>query len=163
MAERVPTGAAGPAGEPALVRAAREEEMTAIKALVDAHRRELGFVPLPALREALRRGWLYVAEVEGRILGMIDWWARRDAVVVLYNIVVDPQQRSAGVGRQLVATMIAWARERRAGEIQLKCPAELPANDFYRRLGFQLTRREAGRRRPLNCWSLPLREIGDGC
>lgn len=135
--------------------------MPAVKALLDAHRRELGFVPLPALRQALQRGWLYVAGIEDDVLGVIDWWARRDGAVVLYNIAVAPTARARGVGRLLLETMIDWARERDAIEIRLKCPIDLAANQFYARFGFHLMGREAGKLRPLNCWALRLGDAAE--
>lgn len=139
-----------------VVRAAVEADLPRVKAVLDAHRHELGFVPLPALRQALARGWLYVAVADGDVFGMIDWWARRDGVVVLYNVAVLPDARLRGAGLRLVRTMIAWAAEREAAEIRLKCPESLPSNTFYAHLGFTLIGWEAGKRRPLNCWSLRL-------
>jgi hypothetical protein len=40
--------------------------------------------------------------------------------------------------------------------IALKCPATLPANDFYTHTGWSLADSEPGKRRPLNLWQLPL-------
>jgi hypothetical protein len=56
--------------------------------------------------------------------------------------------------------MIRWARGRNAVAIRLKCPLDLPANDFYRHYGFTLTGQELGKRRPLNRWCLPLTGAG---
>lgn len=140
-----------------VVRPAREADLTAVKALVDAHRAELGFVPLPALQQALVRGWLQVAAVDEDVVGAIDWWARRDHIVVLYAVVVAPPARGQGIGRRLLGRLVDWARDHEATEIRLKCPAELPANSFYARLGFQLIAQEPGKRRPLNCWAFSLR------
>jgi GNAT superfamily N-acetyltransferase len=130
--------------------------LPAVKALLDAHRAELGFVPLPALRQAQERGWLSVAAADDLVLGAIDWWARRDGVVVLYSIAVTPAARGRGAGRLLVTHLIDWSRARAATGIRLKCPADLPSNGFYARLGFHLAEQDAGKRRPLNCWTLAL-------
>ncbi len=138
------------------IRTADPADLPAIKALLDAHRAELGFVPLPALRQAQERGWLCVATAGGQVLGAIDWWERRDGVVVLYSIVVARAARGQGTGRLLVTHLVNWARERNAAQIRLKCPADLPANGFYARLGFRLAEEEAGKRRVLNCWTLPV-------
>jgi GNAT superfamily N-acetyltransferase len=139
-----------------LVRPAREADLLAVKALLDAHRAELGFVPLPALRRPLERGWLHVAMAKRTLVGAIDWWARRDQVVVLYAVVVASPARGQGIGRRLLSRLIDWARDHDATEVRLKCPAELPANGFYARLGFQWIAQEPGKRRPLNCWALSL-------
>jgi len=142
-------------------RAAGTDDLPGIKVLVDSHRHELGFVPRPALQQAIERGWLYVAESAEVLVGMIDWWARRDGVVVLYNVVVAPAARGRGAGGLLLDTMIHWARARNAVAIQLKCPLDLPANEFYRHHRFTLTDQEPGKRRPLNCWYLPLTVAGE--
>ena len=43
---------------------------------------------------------------------------------------------------------------RDSSRIALKCPADLPANYFYQRYGFELQETLAGRKRPLNVWTL---------
>jgi hypothetical protein len=50
------------------------------------------------------------------------------------------------------------AREAGATSIRLSCPVELPANEFYRSLGFRRPHRrsKAGKSRPLYQWELPL-------
>jgi ribosomal protein S18 acetylase RimI-like enzyme len=138
------------------IRPASADDLPAVKALVDGCRRELGFVPLPALRRALDRGWLNVAECGGAVVGMVEWWARRDGVTVLHTIAVAPSARGLGIGRRLLASLVGRARAAGAGSIRLKCPEELPANEFYRRAGFALTGREPGKQRALNCWTLVL-------
>jgi GNAT superfamily N-acetyltransferase len=140
------------------VRAAGAADIPAVKSLLDAHRHELGFVPVPALHQALERGWFYVAVSDHTVVGMIEWWARRDHIAILYHIVVAPTVRKQGVGRGLLHTMVRWARHRGMVEIRLKCPVDLPSNAFYARMGFRLTGCEPGRRRPLNCWVLTLGE-----
>lgn len=138
------------------VRRAEAGDLAAVKTLLDAHRHELGFVPMPAVRTACARGWLHVAEIDGLIVGAINWWARRDSVVVLYNIVVSTPVRSLGVGWTLLQTLVVWASAQGAREIRLKCPSELPANAFYARAGFVSAGQEVGKRRPLTCWMLSL-------
>lgn len=138
------------------VREATPTDLPAIKRILDMHRHELGFVRMPALAEALARGWLQVAELDGEVRGVVNWWARRDGVVVLYNIAVAPEARRQGLGGELLGTLVDWSRVRQARAITLKCPSDLPSNDFYASSGFQLERQETGKRRPLNCWTLDL-------
>ena len=138
------------------VREAVPADLSVIKSLVDKSRNELGFVPLPALARTLERGWLFVAEVSGEVIGATDWWTRRDRVVVLYNMVVDSACRKRGVGQGLLRALVDWARVRDMREIRLKCPHELPSNGFYRKAGFALSGCEPGKRRLLNCWVLDL-------
>lgn len=134
------------------IRNACLDDLPAIKRLVDTHKHELGFVPLPALVTALERGWLVVADVEGSVQGMLNWWTRRDGVAVIYNIVVAPTTRGQGIGQSLLQHLLEWASERHIHQVALKCPVDLPANQFYRRTGFTLQKQETGKRRALNCW-----------
>lgn len=134
-------------------------DLPELKRLVDSHRDELGFVPRPALAATIKRGWLLVADVDGGIAGAVNWWARKDGVVVLYNLVVSPMARNQGVGRSLLQGLIGWAQAREARKIILKCPEELVANGFYERFGFRLRGHEPGKRRRLNVWELDLREL----
>jgi GNAT superfamily N-acetyltransferase len=59
---------------------------------------------------------------------------------------VAPSQRRRGVGRALVAAVLAWARERRLKRVGLWAPAAEPAAvALYSRAGFK----DTGRQRPL--------------
>jgi len=148
------------------VRPADASDLQEIKSLLDSHRGELGFMPLPALQRALERGWLYVAESDGHLVGVMDWWMRRDGILVLYAIAVSPSKRRHGIGRLLVSALVTLAQEHDMVAIQLKCPIDLPANEFYLREGFTLIGEEAGKRRRLNHWGIQLRtrhnRAGDG-
>lgn len=133
-------------------------DLPELKQLVDSHRDELGFVPRPALVATIERGWLLVADVDGAVAGAVNWWARRDGVVVLYNLVASPTARNQGIGKSLLQGLIGWAQARGSQEIILKCPEELPANAFYERFGFTLRACQRGKRRRLNLWGLDLRQ-----
>lgn len=138
------------------VREACEEDLPQVKQILDSYRNELGFVPLPALVTALTRGWLLVAVQNETVLGVVNWWSRRDQVVVLYNIAVSPDMRGHGIGLLLLESLLQWSRLHGATAITLKCPVDLPSNEFYSRVGFVLSRLESGKHRPLNCWTLTL-------
>lgn len=56
---------------------------------------------------------------------------RRDGVVCIYEIWVDPALRGDGHGRRMVNVAAAGASLVRA-----RCPADLPANEFWRAIGF---------------------------
>lgn len=138
------------------IREASEVDLPAVKQLVDRHRLELGFVPLPALKAAQRSGLLMVAEVDGPVVGMLNWWRRRDHVYVLYNLAVDAAVQGRGIGHALLTSLVARARADEIRAIQLKCPVDLAANAFYVREGFTLDVVEPGKRRALNCWKLAI-------
>jgi len=145
------------------IRKAVPADLDAVKHLADAHRHELGFVLLPSLREQIERGQLLVAIDAGPgvhaaadPVGFVDFHRRRDGQVTLYHIVVGSPSRARGIGRALLQALIEAARQAGCSRIALKCPVDLPANEFYRRNGFHLEETLDGRKRPLNVWVLGL-------
>ena len=138
-------------------------EMThllAAKRLADRYKQELGFINRAILQKAIETQSLLVAPLEAEqandLAGFVHFYTRRDHIITLYSIVVAPTYRSQGWGRQLFSALIDEARARQKSEIRLKCPAELPANAFYKSLGLQQIACEAGKQRPLNVWAYTL-------
>jgi hypothetical protein len=76
----------------------------------------------------------------------------RDGHATIYEIAVLPEHRQRGVGRALVEAVVQEAVLRGCVLLQLKCPIDLPANEFYRRAGFAEAGIEEGKRRPLRLW-----------
>lgn len=134
--------------------------LVAAKRLADQHKQELGFINRAILQKAIEAQALLVAplrsEQTNELAGLVHFYVRRDAIITLYSIAVAPAYQRQGLGRQLFAALIHEARARQKSEIRLKCPAELPANIFYERLGLQRIACEAGKHRPLNVWAYTL-------
>ena len=121
---------------------------------------ELGFVRKVALAESLRRREILVAENSEYVVGFLHYRHRRDQQTTLYNIVVLPEKRQRGIGKRLVNTLLKESRSLGKQQIVLKCPAELPANKFYARIGFRRWRKEPGKRRELIVWRLLFERVG---
>lgn len=89
---------------------------------------------------------ILVAEAEGRVVGMCTVQltvstARGGLSAGVEDVVVDADWRGRGIGRALLAAAEAWAHERGAVRIALLADeTNLPALDFYDRLGFARTR-----------------------
>jgi len=126
------------------LRNAEAPDLPSIRALVEAdatapqwsgqHYRELlaGAAPRVAL----------VAEESGEVRGAVVALATGDEWEI-ENIVVAESRRRRGVGKQLLRTVLARARERRAARVFLEVrAANAAARALYRELGFV----EAGRR-----------------
>jgi len=101
------------------------------------------------LNESAERGELIL--VDG---GMCHWHLRRDGQLTIREILVLPDRRGQGIGAAILARLRAVP-----GALSLfaKCPAELPANGWYRTMGFDCEGTETtktGRR--LNLWRLGL-------
>jgi ribosomal protein S18 acetylase RimI-like enzyme len=135
-----------------MVRFAAVDDVPAVKAIADRHRHELGFVPAAALVEAARERRLLVAVLDGKIVGLVHFRCCRDGHATIYEIAVLPECRRQGVGRALVEAVCKEAALRGCVALQLKCPIDLPANEFYRRAGFTEAGIEEGKRRPLRLW-----------
>lgn len=138
------------------VRKATADDLDDIKVLADAHRHELGFVRRPALIVAIDRQEVLVAQNHQELVGFVEYRHRQDTQTTLYHIAVKPEYRHQGVGRALIKALQAEAQSRGKHKIYLKCPQDLPANRFYRQLGYQLISKETDRKRSLVIWELSL-------
>lgn len=141
------------------VRLANLNDISACKAIADAHRDELGFIVAASFADSIRRGQLLIAERDEKVLGFVRFNHRvRGNETALYDICVTKSAQGQGVGRLLVETLIESCRLRGRHSIILRCPENLVANSFYAHLGFQRMTTEQGRRRPLVLWRLRLQE-----
>jgi ribosomal protein S18 acetylase RimI-like enzyme len=130
--------------------------LDAIKGITDAHRHELGFHTRASLLESVARKELLVALLEGRPVGFTRFHHTRRRYTTLQEIATLPSARRQGVGRALVGALEGESRRAGSRLIRLSCPADLPANAFYRALGFRPGQSRPGKARPLFEWQLPL-------
>lgn len=136
------------------LRKATLDDVDAIKMLADTHRHELGFVRRPALVEAINRDEVIVAQNFHKIIGFVEYHHRGDDQTTLYHICVELAYRHQGVGRSLIAVLRDEARHQGKCVIRIKCPLDLPANQFYKQVGCSLKGEEQGKRRLLTIWDL---------
>ena len=139
-----------------VIRKATFADLDAVKAIADMHRHELGFVMRPALARSIERGELIIAANSTGLIAFVEYHHRRDVQTTLYHIVVAPYYRRQGIGQRLIEWLADEARASSKEVIALKCPATLPANEFYARTGWSLVGSEPGKRRLLNLWWLVL-------
>ena len=140
-----------------VIRKAEAIDLDDIKTLADQHKRELGFIIRGALQKSIDSGEVLIAINPQRIVcGFVQFRHRKDEQTTLYNIVVIPSCRMKGLARHLIGTLVIESKQKQKAYIQLKCPVELPANDFYHQCGFSLVEREEGKHRQLNIWRLLL-------
>jgi ribosomal protein S18 acetylase RimI-like enzyme len=141
-----------------IVRPALVRDLDAIKVIADQNRSELGFHTRQSFHESVTQKELLVAAADGRLAGFLRFHATRAGHATLREVAAAADCRGRGVGRALVFALVDRARGAGATSIRLSCPAELPANEFYRSLGFRRSHRrsKAGKSRPLFQWELPL-------
>jgi ribosomal protein S18 acetylase RimI-like enzyme len=133
--------AAEPADIPALMRlkrllAADENSLHAVRAGAADWLRD-GFGPHPGFTA-------FVAEIENSqlVVGMatcsrrtITGWS--GPVIFLQDLFVDPDHRHNGIARALVARVAGYAHELGSPIVELTVRADNPAQEFYRRNGFE--------------------------
>jgi len=91
------------------------------------------------------RGCVLVAEAEGQVIGMCTGQmtvstAEGGPALLVEDMVVLEQWRGKRVGRQLLESLGAWAREQGIKRLQLLADRNnAPALDFYEALGWQGT------------------------
>jgi N-acetylglutamate synthase-like GNAT family acetyltransferase len=139
-----------------LVRKATADDLDAIKTLADAHRRELGFVRRPALASAINREEVMIAHEQNALVGFVEYHHRRDEQTTVYHVAVDVDRRRCGIGHQLIEALVLEAKEIGKSYIQLKCPSQLEANDFYANVGFSRLGTRSGKNRDLVLWRMDL-------
>jgi GNAT superfamily N-acetyltransferase len=100
-------------------------------------------------RARAERGQCLVAEIEGRLVGTVTWyapgcggpcdWYRRPEVATFGQLAVNPDHQGRGIGSNLIAEV-----ERRAGQsaaLELALDTAEPARhlvDYYARLGYRV-------------------------
>ena len=111
---------------------------------VDAQRQLRGLSLM--LDGCLKHRCVKVAEVEGRVVGMVSAQvlvstAEGGMVALIEDMVVDNHFRGRGIGRLLMTDIEAWSRERGATRLQLLADrTNFQALDFYDRMGWHPTK-----------------------
>lgn len=135
-------------------RKATAADVDTIRYIASRNKKEIGFVRLVSLMEAILQDSLYVAEsVEDQcVIGFANIWRRRtDEWLTLMEICVDADYRRQGAGRALLELI---RKDNGNRPVRLKCPVDNASNGFYKRLGFRLARLESATetKRALNVW-----------
>jgi ribosomal protein S18 acetylase RimI-like enzyme len=94
-------------------------------------------------RRRLRDHAQFAALVDDRPIGLIGAQLETAESVYLYSLWLDPAARGHGLARELVATAVNWARDRRARTVTLRVAADnAVARGVYESLGFTLATAE---------------------
>ncbi len=135
----------------------QETDIQTAKQLADANRDAIGFITRQKFEETAKEQRGFVALENDQVVGFVLYRHRkRDQQTTLSEICVHKDYRRRHIGEQLVNALIEDCLNKSRHFIQLKCPTDLPANAFYRQLGFELVATEKGKKRSLNIWRLRL-------
>jgi GNAT superfamily N-acetyltransferase len=136
--------------------AERDPNVTFVDALQRQAVEEVAFYPRAALERAIARGEIMAAFENGEPCGYL--WrgpAGRGRDLVIYQAVVHYDLRRRLHGARRVARVIEEAADAGCRAVRLRCRSSIPANDFWRTLGFICTAvRPGGKRRgaDINEW-----------
>lgn len=99
----------------------------------------IGQFVLDRLERGPEAGELWVAELDGRVVGAVSMQAE-EGMGRLRWLVLDESVRGRGVGRRLVEISVRYARDRGFPGVFLTTISGLDAaHSIYRKLGFELT------------------------
>ncbi|BBY29684.1 GNAT family N-acetyltransferase [Mycolicibacterium sediminis] len=88
-------------------------------------------------RRRLRSHAQFAAVVDERMVGLIGAQRETADTVYLYSLWLEPTARRRGLGRELVASAVGWARSERARSVTLRVEsANAAAMGVYEGLGF---------------------------
>ncbi|HEY1903540.1 MAG TPA: GNAT family N-acetyltransferase [Terracidiphilus sp.] len=113
----------------------------------DSERAVLGFLPRCVYSEAAAQGKLYVATVE--IAGKEYYAAHllyggKFPNLRVFQLYTLPKFRGQGIGRKLIDSLAEEAESQYYLTISARVASDLPANEFWDRMGFRTTRTERG-------------------
>lgn len=140
-------------------RHAKSSDIAHIKEIADANKRALGFLPRPKVEDAIAAARVIVLLAADELAGFVIFRHRKkDMQTTLSDICVATKWRGRKGGKFLVDALYAECVDRKRNFILLKCPVDLAANRFYKKMNFHLSRTENGRVRQLNVWTLDVSE-----
>lgn len=147
-----------------IIRLAKKTDVEGAKRIASKYGKELGFVNIATLRQAQEKEWLLIASEwnfqteSDDVIGFVNFRIKEDKTCTLYDIAVKKEYRGKGIGTRLLNYLkrMVYLTGGGGSYIQLKCPVELPANQFYQKRGFALITVEEGKKRPLNVWRYEL-------
>jgi ribosomal protein S18 acetylase RimI-like enzyme len=99
------------------------------------------FVRFAQLEAAIRLGQVIAASIDGAVVGYI-WSARRNGVVRIRYLAVDPKSSKKGIGKALVNHLQQINDD--AYSMQLSCRIDYPGWNFWKKVGFRVLRNRPG-------------------
>lgn len=84
------------------IRYATTDDAQHCQQIARQHRDVLPFVSLPQLRACVAKRELFVAELDGAVVGFVSWHARRDGWQTIYDLAVAQEAQGLGIGRNLL-------------------------------------------------------------
>ena len=139
-----------------------EGDKYAIADITNENYKILGSAILGEIKSALQGKEVLVAENNTGVIGFLIFHIRKDNGLALYSMAVRKWYRNRGIGTLLIEKLLSEAKRSGVHTINLKCPADAPANNFYQKRGFKKVGEvenvsRKGQKRKLNLWRYDVR------
>jgi len=141
------------------IRLAEHKDIIAVKKIADENRSSLGFILRSTIEKQIENRELLVCEHNNEVVGFISFHSRLDGWVTIYDLCIEKLYRGKGFGKKLVEIVEEQAYKEGQIGIRLKCPIDLPANDFYAHIGFKKVNVEKGKKRSINIWEKEINKV----
>jgi GNAT superfamily N-acetyltransferase len=119
----------------------------------DRNKNEVGFLPESVYEGALHTGRLWILVSEGNYCGHLLFGGALPTLQIKQLYIVD-SMRNLGLARRLVNDLITYGEHEGYLSIRARVAVDLPANDAWERLGFQIIKVVSGGKttgRMINC------------
>lgn len=133
-----------------------------VRSLMKENSKALGFIPISAVRKACDENRLFIYSKNNERIGYLLFGPVRNGKnVTIWQICVDEKRRNMGFGKKLFDRLYKLALETGARGIRLRCADDLPANYFWKSIGFKLigTVLSKNKRRKINIYYLPVHKL----
>lgn len=141
------------------VRIATPNDLAFVVALQTKWSNNVGFLTRSALAEYITSGQMLVVLENGQHAGYLNWCCTRKGLVRVPQVALEPDILRTSVGTKIMNHLKRAALRGDCSLIRLTSRSELPANQFWPVLGFNITAtylNPTNRNLPLFEWSLPL-------
>lgn len=134
------------------------DDIQFIRQLMKENSKSLGFIPISAVKKAYNEGRVFLYYTNNKKIGYLLFGpVKKGKDVTIWQMCIDKQKRRRGFGKKLFNRLYRLALKTSAKGIRLRCADDLPANQFWKSLGFQLVSTVLSkRRRKINIYYLPL-------
>lgn len=132
-----------------------------IKYLMKQNSKALGFIPITAIEKAFHGKRIFIHSENNERIGYLYFGpVKKGKDVTIHQICIIKNKREMGFGKKLFKQLHKLAIKIGAKGIRLRCADDLPANVFWKSLGFRLfsTVPSSNKKRMINIYYLSLKE-----
>ena len=137
----------------------KKDNIEFVRQLMKKNSKSLGFIPIIAAEKASNENRLFIYSEQNKKIGYLMFGPINEGKdVAIWQICVDEKNRRKGIGKKLFNMLLSQALANRAKGIRLRCASDLPANYFWKSLGFDLalTVNSKSKKKKISIYYFPL-------